>query len=331
MKEVLSQQEIDSLLKAINSGQLPAEELTEREDRNKVKPYDFRRPFKLSKEYIDSLYMVFENFSKLSSISISNQILTNVDMKIIAIEQISFEEFLRSVPLSTVVGLFRSRPLLSNQLLALSPTLCLQIIELMCGGVSSAFYDEANKTDFTDIEITILEEVIIGILKSFTNAWSEILEIETELESVESNPQTVQAISPNEPVVLMTFSVEISEQKNYMNICIPYLSFDNIMDNLSLRNRFQHNQGSMDEYRGLIEKHMMNVTVDVEVGLGKSIITVGDILQLEKGDIIQLDMNINDPLKMYVEEIEYYLVKPGQVDGKLAVEVVEYLEEEGGM
>lgn len=329
MKEVLSQQEIDSLLKALDSGQMPTEEVVEREDRNKVKPYDFRRPFKLSREYIDTLYMIFENFAKLSGISISNQILSNVEIKIIAVEQISYEEFLRSVPSSTIVGLFNSQPLLSNQLLALSPSLCMQIIEMMCGGVSSHAYDELSKTDFTDIEITIMEEVIIGILKSYSIAWSEISEIEVELESVESNPQTVQAISPNEPVVLMTFAVEISEQKNYMNICIPYISFDSIMDKLSMRNRFKYNQGPLDEYKELLERHMMNIPVDVEVTLGKSIITVEDILQLESGDIIQLNMNINDPLKMYVENLEYYLVKPGQIDGKMAVEVVEYLEEEG--
>jgi flagellar motor switch protein FliM len=329
LKEVLSQQEIDSLLKAIDSGQIPEEEDVEREDRNKVKPYDFRRPFKLSREYIDTLFMVFENFAKLAGMSISNQLLTNVEMKIIAIEQISFEEFLRSVPISTVVGQFKSEPLLSSQILALSPTLSMQIIEMMCGGASSNIYDEVSKNDFTDLELTVLEEVIAGLLKSFATAWSEISVIETELEEVDSNPQTIQVISPNEPVVLMTFSVEIADNKNFFNICIPYLSFDNIMDKLSLRNRFKYNQSGALEYRAILERHMMNVSVDVEVSLGKSVITVEDILQLESGDIIQLDMNINDPLRMYVENIEYYLVKPGQVDGNLAVEVLEYIEEEG--
>lgn len=328
MKQVLSQEEIDSLLKAIDNGVVPEDEASDREEKNKIKPYDFRRPFKLSREYIDTLYMIFEHFAKLSGISISNQILSNVEMKIMAIEQISFDEFLRSVPNSTVVGLFKSEPLQSNQLLALSPSLAVQVVERMCGGISTSTFDEGDKEDFTDIEITILEEVILGILKSFRVAWSEIIELETELESVEANPQMVQAISPNEPVVLITLSVEIDEQKSFVNICIPYLSFDNIMDKLSLRNRFKYNQGSMEEYRALIEKHMMNVPVNVEVSLGKSTITVEDILQLETGDIIQLDMNINEPLGMYVENIKYYHVKPGLVENSLAVQVVEYIEEE---
>lgn len=328
MKQVLSQAEIDSLLQAIDNGEVQADEASDRDEKNKVKPYDFRRPFKLSREYIDTLYMIFENFAKLSGISISNQILNNVEMKIVAIEQISFDEFLRSVPNSTVVGVFKSNPLQSNQLLAMSPSLCVQVIERMCGGVNTSVFDEAEKEDFTDIEISIIEEVILGILRSFRMAWNEIIEIETELETVEANPQMVQAISPNEPVVLITLSVEIDEQKSFINICIPYLSFDNIMDKLSLRNRFKYTQVGMDENKALIEKHMMNVPLNLEVSLGKSSITVEDILQLEAGDIIQLDMNINEPLGMYVENIKYYHVKPGLVEDNLAVEVVEYLEEE---
>lgn len=331
MKQVLSQQEIDSLLNAISSGQIPKDDLvSEKDEPSKVKPYDFQRPFKLSRDYVDTLHMVFESFSKLAGMGISNQIIANVDMKVSAIEQISYEEFLRSVPISTVVGLFKSDPLPSNQILALSPPLCMQIIEMMCGGSRSSSFDEVNKTNFTDIELTILEEVMIGLLRSFQYAWSEISEIETELILVDSNPQSVQAISPNEPVVLITLSIEISGQKNYLNLCIPYLSFDNIMEKLSLRNRFRRQGDVLEEHRKLLEKHLLNVSVDVEVSLGKSLIAVEDILELEPGDLIQLDMSIHEPLSMYVENVEYYLVKPGLVDGKLAVEVVEYLEEEGG-
>lgn len=326
MKQVLSQEEIDSLLKAINSGDVPTDEMEQ--SKNKVKPYDFRRPFKLSREYIDTLYMIFENYAKLAGISLSNQIFDNVEMTVKAIEQISFDEFLRSVSNATVMGIFKTKPLPGDQIIAMSPSLCVQIIERMCGGASFAGFNEEKKTSFTDIEISIVEEVMTGALKSFEVAWNEIIPVETELGTIGSNPQVVQVISPNEPVVLITLVVEVGTQSNFINICIPYMSFDNIIDKLSLKNRFKHNQRSIDEYQDLMRKHMMNVPIGVEVSLGKSIITVEDVLQLEMGDIIQLDMNINEPLGMFVENLEYYKVKPGKIDGKLAVEVLEYIEEE---
>lgn len=328
MKQVLSQEEIDSLLKALDSGTVPDLEEGEGDEKSNIKPYDFKRPFKLSKEYIDTLVMIFENFSKISAMIISNQLVSNVEIKLVAVEQISFEEFLRSVPSSTVVGTFTTSEFLSNQLIALSPQFSVQVIEMMCGGTNKKNPDDLKRTQFTDIELSILEEVIAGFLKAFQSAWDEILEIKTQITSVESNPQMIQSISPNEPVVLVTCSSEIGEYKNFINLCIPYLSFDNIIDKLSIRNRFRYADTGNNDYSEIIGKSIMNVPVELEVALGKSRINVEDILQLEQGDLIELDMNIKEPLRMYVEGKGYYLVKPGQVEGKIAVEVIQYLEED---
>lgn len=328
MKQVLSQEEIDSLLKALDSGTVPSLEDGDGDEKSNIKPYDFKRPFKLSREYVDTLAMIFENFSKISSMIISNQLVSNVEIKLVAVEQISFEEFLRSVPSSTVVGTFVTSQFLSNQLIALSPQFSVQVIEMMCGGTNKKDPDDIKRSKFTDIELSILEEIIVGLLKAFKVAWEEILEIDTEITSIDSNPQMIQSISPNEPVVLVTCSAEIGKFKNFINLCIPYLSFDNIIDKLSIRNRFRYTDSGNNDYSEVLSKSLLSVPVELEVALGKSKINVEDILQLELGDLIQLDMNIKEPLKMYVEGKGYYLVKPGQVEGKIAVEVLQYLEED---
>lgn len=328
MKQVLSQEEIDSLLNAIDSGIVPERVEEEWDEEANIKPYDFRRPFKLSREYIDTLVMIFENFSKLSGMILSNQLMVNVDIKLVAVEQISFDEFLRSVPPSTVIGNFTTTSFLSNQLIALSPQFSVQVIEIMCGGTSTTNPEDTKRKTFTDIESAMLEEMIEGFLKAFKMSWEELIEIETQILSVESNPQITQSISPNEPIVLVTCSSEIGEFKNFINLCIPYLSFDNIIDKLSLRSRFRNTGVGEEDYSEILAKSLMNVPVNLEVALGKSKINVEDILQLEEGDLIELNMNIKEPLKMYVEGKGYYLVKPGQVEGKTAVEVIQYLEED---
>jgi Flagellar motor switch protein len=134
LKQVLSQEEIDSLLKALSSGEITPENVTAEEEKNKIKPYDFRRPFKLSKDHINSLYMIFENFSKIAGNTISNLVRNNVEIKIVAAEQISFDEFTRSVPNPTFMTIFKSKPLNGNLLIEISPQACYQIIELVCGG-----------------------------------------------------------------------------------------------------------------------------------------------------------------------------------------------------
>lgn len=329
MNEVLSQQEIDTLLQALNTGELDPEAVKLDEEKNRVKPYDFRRPIKLSKEYINTLHMIFENFSKIAGNLLTSQIRVNAALSLGAVEQISFDEFIRSTPNPTMLGVFHSKPLNGNQILELNPQLCMQIVELMCGGSQSDFSKNISRKDvFTDIEVGILEEVISSLLKAFEAAWNEIAEIETVIDDLETNPQLIQNMSPNEPVVLISFSVVIHEHKSFMNICIPYMSIESIMEKLSLKNWFDLDKNQSNENRGLIEQSLIHSDVELKVELGRTIITIDDFLQLEEGDIIQLDIQTNSPLRMCVENQLHYYVRPGEMNGKLAVEVLQYVEED---
>lgn len=327
MKQVLTQQEIDSLLNALNSGELDPDTLKEEEEKNKVRTYDFRRPIKLSKEYINSLYMIFENFSKLAGNLMSTQVRTNVSIKIGAVEQISFDEFIRSTQNPTLMGIFRSKSLSGIQLLEINPHFCEQIIELMCGGFESDYSKRISQKDkFTEIELSILEDLVINILKSYDAAWSEIIDIDTTLDGLETNPQMIQSLSPNEPVILASFTVEIFKEKSFINLCIPYISIENIMDKLSLKNWFDFEKETADENKEILSDRLMSIDVNLEVSLGTSSVTINEFLQLEKGDILQLDMNTNAPLRMYVEDELHFLVKPGVSNDRLAVEVLQYIE-----
>lgn len=329
MKQVLSQQEIDSLLNALNTGEIDPNAIKEEEEKNKVRSYDFRRPIKLSKEYISTLYMIFENFAKMAGNSISNMIHNNIEITIGAVEQVSYDEFIRSIQNPTLMGLFHSKPLAGTQIVEMNPQLCNQIVELMLGGSQSHYTTNLKRKDgFTDIELGVLEEVVAGILKSFESAWNEIVEIETILDSVESNPQMIQTMSPNEPVILTSFVAELFNNKSFMNICIPYISFENIIDKLSIKNWFDVDNSFDDGNREILADRIKLSDVNIEVVLGKTTITVDDFLHLEQGDIIQLDMKINDPMLMFIENKPHYLVRPGEVENRLAVEVLQYIEED---
>lgn len=330
MDQVLSQQEIDALLNALNTGELDPDSIKEEEEKDKIKPYDFRRPIKLSKEYVNTLHMIFENFSKITGNVLSSKLRANVNITVGAIEQVSYDEFIRSISRSTLMGIFSTNELSGTQIVEINPHLCTQIVELMCGGSESkdAAY-ELGKEKFTDIELSILEEILENVLNSFESAWSEVIDLKTEIESIDTNPQMVQNMSPNEPVVLISFLVEIFKNKSFMNICIPYVSFEHILDKLSFKNWFDFEKETGSNDRKSIESNLMNAMVDLEVSLGRSIITIEDFLQLELGDIIQLDMKTTDPLKLYIEDQLHYLVKPGVVNKKLAVEILQFIEEEG--
>lgn len=328
-QQVLSQQEIDSLLNALDAGEIDTESLGEETREEEVRSYDFRRPIKLSKEYINTLYMIFENFSKIAGNILSSKIYSDVDISLVVVEQISFDEFLRSIPKTTLMGIFNSKPLGGVQILEINPLFCMQAIDLICGGLGEGqSIENIDLQGFTDIELGILDDIVQVILESFESAWSEIIQVETEIESIETNPQLVQSMSPNEPVILISFQVKVAGDTSFMNICIPFVSFENVIDKLSFRNWFDYEQEEDPNAREILEERVLSSTVDLQVVLGKSIVTVDEFLHLESGDVLQLDVKSSEPLEMYIEDRLHYLVRPGQIDNKFAVEVLQYIEED---
>lgn len=199
--------------------------------------------------------MVFEEFTKIIGNILSTQVRTNVDVQLASIEQVSFDEFVHSVPRFTLMGLFHSAPLEGTQIIEISPQLCLQLVDLLCGSVEIRDNaEEMTKESFTDIEMAILEEVLTNFVHSFELAWRDVVEIKGTMDSTETNPQMMQAMSPNEPVVLVTFTVELFNVRTFINLCIPYIFFEGILDKLSLRNWFHSEKETDHSDSGKLEK-----------------------------------------------------------------------------
>ncbi len=326
MKQVLSQQEIDSLLNALTTGEI--DPVAIEEETNKVRNYDFRRPIKLSKEYINTLYLILENFTKIADNILSTQIRANVSINLASLEQISYDEFIRSIPRFTLAAIFHSENLGGSQIMEINPQLCLQVVEIMCGGAEVTGEDmSSDKDGFTDIELSILQELVENLLRAFESAWSEIIPIKTVIDSIDTNPQLTQTMSPNEPVVLSTYTVELYGSKSFMNICIPYKSFEHILDKLSFKSWFDFDKETESDNRNVLGEKIKALDVNLEVLMGKAELTVSDFLDLEKGDVFKLDLKTTDPLELYIEDKPYFWVKPGHIKDKFGVEILQYIEE----
>ncbi|EJF02225.1 flagellar motor switch protein FliM [Liquorilactobacillus mali] len=330
MDQVLTQQEIDSLLNAMDNGEIVEEEI-EKEEELKVKSYDFRRPTKLSKEYVNTLHMIFEDFSKVSSNVLSTLLRSNINFNLASIEQVSYDEFIHSVPRFTLLGLFHSDPLKGIQILEINPQLCTVIVELLCGGVGVGKQDNLSvkgRDSFTDIELTLLKEIVIEMTKIYENVWNDIIELQTEFDELDSNPQLLQNMSPNEPVVMITFTVRIGEVDSFINICVPYVFFEGLTDKLSFHNWFDSNQEYSANDERKLKESLNNIALDLQVVLGESELELSNFLHLEPGDILKLDSKINEPLDSYVEGSPYYSVKLGKKNNQIAVELIDKSEGE---
>lgn len=326
MAEVLSQSEIDALLSALSSGELKPEELAKDEEKQKVKPYDFRSPQKFSKEHIRTLELIHDNYSRIISNYLTGQVRSNVKVKIESVEQITYDEFIHSIPNPTVLTVFKMPPLNGSILFETNPQFAFQIIDVLLGGTGTGKY---KMREFTDIDKNIIKHVNKGLIGNMKLAWEDILTVEPEIESLETNPALNQTMAPTEPVALISFSVEMNKSNTFINICIPYLSIEKVLDRLVVQYWFQENDEEiLRESRQNVKDRLNVVQVSLTGVLGSTNITVDDFLKLSVGDVVTLDNKSSSPVKLQVEDKPYYLGKPGVMGKNLGIQILDIIDKD---
>lgn len=327
MGDVLSQAEIDALLSALSEGQVDVEEMKTTKIQKRIRVYDFKRPNKFSKDQIHSLHNIHENFCRGLTTFFSGNLHSVVESSVLSIEQITYDEFIRSLPNPTVLGLYSLNPLEGTVLIELSPSLTFAVVDRLLGGQGQGA--EKNR-DLTEIEKTIIENRLNQMILISEEAWAEIYELKPQFLSMESNPQFTQIVAPNEMIVLITLEVRIGEAVGMINICMPYLVLEPILDKLSTFFLFSTQaKVSSPEQVQAIRKKIEWAKVDMVAFLGNSEILVRDLLDLAKGDVIPLNQSVQDPLPIYVGEFIKFKSIPGLHGEHIAVQITEIIKEGG--
>jgi len=326
MADVLSQNEIDALLSALSTGELESEDVGKDDENHKIKLYDFRSPQKFSKEHIRTLELIHDNYARIISNYLTGQTRQNVKVKIETVEQISYEEFIHSVQNPTIITIFKMPPLSGTIIFETNPQFSLQVIDILLGGKGDR---KIETKEFTDIDKNIMRQITSGMISNLKLAWESILDVEPEIEAVETNPAVNQTMAPNDPVALITFSVEMNKRSTFINMCLPYLSIEKILDKLVVQYAFRNDDESlMAESREKIEIGIQKVDVDVIAELGHTNITVDDFLRLAVGDVMKLDTKSSSPIKVYVGDEECYYAKPGIVGKNMGVIILDITDKE---
>jgi flagellar motor switch protein FliM len=325
MAEVLSQSEIDALLAALSSGEMDANELKKEENERKVKVYDFKRALRFSKDQIRGLTRIHENYARLLTTYFSAQLRTFVQISVASVDQLPYDEFIRSIPKMTILNIFEAPPLEGRMVMEVNPNIAYAMLDRLLGGQGS-IPDKMGA--LTEIETTVMEKVFSKALDSFHEAWKQIIELDPYLEVMEMNPQFMQIVSPNEIVAVISFSTKIGETTGMINLCLPHVVIEPIMPKLSGQYWFSTHKKSRDEQEKLrLEEHVKTAKLPIIAELGTSTITVGEFLNLAVGDVIQLDQPIDSKLKIKVGDRLKFLGQPGTTKGRVAVQIDEVLEE----
>ncbi|EGQ27379.1 flagellar motor switch protein FliM [Sporosarcina newyorkensis 2681] len=325
--DVLSQNEIDALLSALSTGEMSAEEMKKEEETRKVRVYDFKRALRFSKDQIRSLTRIHENFARLLTTYFSAQLRTYVQINVVSVDQIPFEEFISSIPNMTLINIFDVSPLEGNILMEVNPNVAYSMLERLMGGYGSS----SGKVDnMTEIETKILTNLFERSFDSLREAWSGLIEIDPYLAEMEVNPQFLQMISPNETVVVISFNIVIGESSGMINMCIPHIALEPIIPNLSVSYWMQTNKKEpTPEQSILLERRIKKATLPIAADLGKGEISIEDFLYLQMGDVISLDTKIEDPLVIRVGDTPKFTAQPGKLRNRMAVQILDTLKTGG--
>ena len=321
--DVLSQNEIDALLSALSTGEMSAEEMKKEEETRKVRVYDFKRALRFSKDQIRSLTRIHENFARLLTTYFSAQLRTYVQINVMSVDQIPFEEFISSIPNMTLINIFDVSPLEGNILMEVNPNVAYSMLERLMGGFGSS----SGKADnMTEIETKILTNLFERSFDSLREAWSGLIDIDPYLTEMEVNPQFLQMISPNETVIVISFNIMIGESSGMINICIPHVVLEPIIPNLSVQYWMQTNKKEPTAEQSVqLERRIKNATLPVVADLGKGEISIQDFLHLQLGDVISLDTSIEEPLTIRIGEKPKFTAQPGKLRNRMAVQILEIL------
>ena len=326
MGEVLSQSEIDELFKALNTGEIDVNEMQGSNEQKGVKVYDFTRPSKFSKEQLRTLEIIFESYARLISTYLSGHLRTMVSAEVMNAEAVTYSEFSNALINPVILAVTDFTPLKGSILLELSSNMGYTIIDRVLGGSGKGL---EIVREFTDIERIILEKIFVQLVQLLREPWQNVVDLDPKLEKIETNSQVVQIISPNEIIALVTLNIKIGNVAGMMNICIPHLVIESIMDKLNTKYWFaQKEQELGPSYEEYIEKMVESTKVPVKAVLGKTHITVLEFLELSKSDVIRLDKDIDSDIDIYVGNILKFSGTPGEYKNKLAIKINEIIKRE---
>lgn len=325
MSEILSQEEIDKLLNAYSSGELDADEYKE-EANVDVKVYDFKRPSKFSKEHLRTLESIFEHYGRLLYTNLPAYLRKNVQVDVLSAEAVTYSEFSNSLSNPVLLSLVNFSPLPGNIAIELATNLGFCIVDRLLGGEGVPL---EKKREFSEIELTIIERIMNVCVELLRDPWKNVANVQPRLERIETNPQFAQIISPQEMTAIVTINLKVGEVEGLMNICLPYATLEDVIDKLNIKYWYSTMQNREDgSYEEAIESLISRAEIPMKAILGTSSMSVAEFVNLQRGDLIKLNSEIDKELTVYVGNIKKFMALPGSANNNYAVRITSVVREE---
>jgi len=324
MEQILSQEEIDALLSGLEKGQVdttPKEEI----DGKEIKPFDFKNYSISTRLKIPGLEVINEQLARSLRMQFSTLLREMVDITNMPIQMERFKDFLNKIPVPTSIHIFKIEPLKGQALLIIDAPLVFVFVERFLGGGERKVIRVEGR-EFTPIEQRLIKKVVDIIFVELEKAWKNIFPIKPKYIRGEVNPQFARVLQPEETVVVSSYNVDLEAISGKIQICYALSTLQPIK--AKLYSPYQIEEFVDVTWRKNIEQNILNSEVELKVILGRSKITVNDLIHLEKGDVIVLDKKMEEPVEVYVEDTLKFLGKLGVFKDRIAVQIEKFVTSE---
>ncbi|SFV53739.1 Flagellar motor switch protein FliM [hydrothermal vent metagenome] len=327
MADILSQEEIDALLDVVEDD---GEEVLDSADepllpQRQVTLYDFKRPNRVSKEQLRAFRGVHDKMARSLSSQISSIMRSIVEMQLHSVDQMTYGEFLMSLPNPTSFNVFSVKPLEGSGVLEINPSIAFPMLDRLLGGKGDPF--DANR-EFSDIELSLFESILRVMMSTLKEAWAPIMDIFPVVESKESSPNVVQIVAQNEIVVMVVMEIIIGHSSGMMNICYPVISLEPILPRLASRDLMLNETSSKKSRNPELQVLLGGAQVNVEAFLGEAELTMAEILELQVGDVLRLSSAANDIVTISVDGKDRFKGKIGLRRFRKSINLTEIIETE---
>lgn len=309
---ILSNQEVEALLSAIESGQVLVGQKIEPKREKKVQHYDFRRPDRFPREQKRRLQKISEEMAKSIGVTLSRFLRVSVDVELIAIEEFSYEVFLSSFTDAVCANVVNLKPLSGFGCLTLDLGFCLATVDRGLGGPGKI---PQKVRPLTLIEESVVGAVLSDIVEDIKLCWLKLVKPEWKIEKMDMDIKSLQIAPPTELMISINFAVNGDLGNGTIIFCIPVTSLEMIMVKTKVEKM------KREDEIPFIERVISETELTTSVVLGTTQLMFNELINLKVGDVIKLDNKITEDIRLEIEEKTKYYGKPGVTGKKLAFQV----------
>ena len=328
MADILSQEEIDALLDVVeDDGNVENIESTDDSviHQKQVTLYDFKRPNRVSKEQLRAFRGVHDKMARSLASQISSIMRSIVEIQLHSVDQMTYGEFLMSLPNPTSFNVFSVKPLEGSGVIEINPSIAFPMLDRLLGGKGEPF--DASR-EFSDIELSLFETILRVMMSTLKEAWGPVMDVYPTIESKESSPNVVQIVAQNEIVVMVVMEIIIGHSSGMMNICYPVIALEPILPKLASRDLMLNETSSKKSRNVELQVLLGGAKVDVEANLGGAELKMRDILELRVDDVLRLSAAADDIVTVSIDGKERFKGEIGLRRFRKSIQITEIIDTE---